>query len=59
VFVFRKQQEEWRSRIPAVVLRYFLTNKISLLQIMYRYVHMIFIVKCVTVTHFFIAYAAF
>jgi len=33
-------------------LRYFLTNKISLLEFMYRYVRMIFIVKCVTVTRF-------
>jgi hypothetical protein len=39
-------------------LRYFLTNKIFLLQVMYRYVHMILIVKCVTETRFFIAYAA-
>ena len=43
-------------------LKYFLRNKIFLLQVMYRYVRMIFIVKCVTtVTHFtcfFIAYAA-
>jgi len=39
-------------------LRYFLTNKTFLLQVMYRYVCMIFIVKCVTVTHFFITYAA-
>ena len=34
-------------------LKYFLTNKIFLLQVMYRYVLMIFIAKCVTVTHFF------
>jgi hypothetical protein len=33
-------------------LRYFLTNKIFLLQIMYRYVRMIFIVKCITITLF-------
>jgi len=39
-------------------LRYFLTNKIFLLQVMYRYVHMIFIVKCVPITRFFTAYAA-
>jgi len=39
-------------------LRYFLTNKIFVLQVMYRYVHMIFIVKCVTITRFIIAYAA-
>jgi len=39
-------------------LRNFLTNKIFLLQVMYRYVRMIFNVKCVTVTSFFIAYAA-
>jgi len=38
-------------------LRYFLTNKIFLLKVMYRYVLMIFTVKCVTVTRFFIAYA--
>ena len=31
-------------------LRYFLTNKI-LLQVMYRYVRMIFVVKCVTIVH--------
>jgi len=34
-------------------LGYFLTNKIFLLQVMYRYVHMIFTVKCVTITCFF------
>jgi hypothetical protein len=39
-------------------LRYFLTNKIFLLRVMYRYVRVIFIVKCVTITRFFIAYAA-
>jgi len=39
-------------------LRYFVTNKIFLLQAMYMYVRMIFIVKCVTITSFFIAYAA-
>jgi len=39
-------------------LRYFFTNKIFLLQVVYRYLCMIFIVKCVTLTHFFIAYAA-
>ena len=39
-------------------LRYFLKNKIFLLHVMYRYVRMIFIVKCVTITSFFIAYAA-
>jgi hypothetical protein len=39
-------------------LRYFLTNKIFLLQVMYRYVHTIFVVKCVTITRFFIACAA-
>jgi len=39
-------------------LRYFLTNKVFFLQVMYRYVRMTFIVKCVTVTRFFIAYAA-
>jgi len=39
-------------------LRHFLTNKIFLLQVMYRYVHIIFIVKCVTITHFFMACAA-
>jgi hypothetical protein len=38
-------------------LRYFLTNKIFILQVMYRDVHRIFIVKCVTITLFFIAYA--
>ena len=39
-------------------LRYFLTNNIFLLQVMYRYVHMIFIVKCVIITRFFVACAA-
>jgi hypothetical protein len=39
-------------------LRYFLTNKMFLLQVMYRHVRMIFIVKCATITHCFIAYAA-
>ena len=39
-------------------LRNFLTNKIFLLQIMYRYVRMIFFVQCVTITRFFIACAA-
>ena len=34
-------------------LRYFLTNKIFLSRVVYRYIHMILIVKCVTVTHFF------
>ena len=38
-------------------LRYFLTNKIFLLQVMYRYVRTIFVVNCVTITLFFIAYA--
>ena len=33
-------------------LRYFLTNTIFLLQVMYRYVRMIFLVKCVTITLF-------
>jgi len=41
-------------------LRHFLTNKIFLLQVTYsyRYVHTIFIVNCVKITLFFIAYAA-
>ena len=57
MFVFRKQQEEWRSRrIPTI--GYFLTNKSFLLQVMCSYVRMIFIVKCVTITCFFIVYAA-
>jgi hypothetical protein len=34
-------------------LRYFLTNKIFLLQVMYRCVRMFFTVKCITITHFF------
>jgi len=38
--------------------RYFLTNKIVLLQVMYRYVSMIFIVKCATITLFCTTYAA-
>jgi hypothetical protein len=33
-------------------LKYFLTNKIFLLQVMCRYVRMIFIVKCVTIARF-------
>ena len=33
--------------------KYFLTNKIFLLQVMYRYVRTIFVVKCVTITGFF------
>jgi hypothetical protein len=36
----------------------FLTNKIYLLQLMCRYVCMIFILKCVTIARFLIAYAA-
>jgi len=39
-------------------LRYFLTNKIFLLEVMYRYVSRFFIVKCVTIIGFFIVYAA-
>ena len=39
-------------------LKYFVTNKMFLLQFMYRYICMIFIVKCVTITRFFIGYAA-
>jgi hypothetical protein len=31
-------------------LKYFLTNKMFLLEVMYRHVRMIFIVKCVTIT---------
>jgi hypothetical protein len=38
-------------------LRYFLTNKIFLSQFMYRYVRVIFIVKCVPITRFLIACA--
>jgi len=54
VFVFTKQQEEWRSRLNTHNrLRYFLTNKTFVLQIMYRSVRMIFIAKCVTITRFF------
>jgi len=34
------------------------TQKQKQLQVMYRYVRMIFIVKCVTITRFFIACAA-
>jgi hypothetical protein len=33
-------------------LKYFLTNKIFLLHIMYRYIRMIFVVKCVIITFF-------
>jgi hypothetical protein len=40
-------------------LKYFLTNKIFLLQVTYRYIRMIFVVKCVTVTRLFIACAAY
>jgi hypothetical protein len=54
VCVFRKQQIEWNTYNR---LRHFLTNKIFLLQVMYRYVCIIFVVKCVTTTHFFIACA--
>ena len=32
--------------------RYFLTNKIFVLQVMYKYIHMILIVKCVKITFF-------
>jgi len=39
-------------------LKYFLTNKIFLLEVRHRYVRMIFFVKCVTITRYFIAYAA-
>ena len=39
-------------------LRYFLTNKMFLLQVMYRYVRIIFIEKCITITRFLVAYAA-
>ena len=39
-------------------LKYFLTNKMLLLQVMYRYVRMIFVVKYIKITRFFIAYAA-
>ena len=35
-------------------LRYFLTNKTDLVQVMYRYVHMIFIVKYIIITRFFL-----
>jgi len=38
-------------------LRYFLTNKIFLLEVMYRYEHMTFIVKYVKIARFSIAYA--
>ena len=49
VFVFRKQRRMEKSVNTHNGLRYFLTNKIFLLQVMYRYVHMIFIVKCVAI----------
>jgi len=39
-------------------LGYFLRNKIFLLQVTYMYMCKIFVVKCVTVTRFFIAYSA-
>jgi len=39
-------------------LKYFLTNKIFLYLVMYRYVRVIFIVKFLTITRFFIAYTA-
>jgi len=59
VFVFRKQIRRMEKSVNTDNrLRYFLTNKIFLLQVMYRYVHMILTVKCVTTTRFFIAYAA-
>jgi len=34
-------------------------NKIFLLQVMYRYIHTIFIVKCATVTGFFMLMQCF
>jgi hypothetical protein len=61
VFMFRKQKRRMAKSVNTHNrLKHFLTNKIFLLQVMYRYVRtMIFIVKCVTITHFFIACAAF
>jgi len=58
VFVFRKQKRRMEELVYTHKLKYLLTNKIFLLQAMYRYVHMIFVVKCVTITCFFIACGA-
>ena len=58
VFVFRKQQEDWKIWWIPTVDWYFVTNKIFSLHVTYRYIHMIFIVKCVTITRFLIAYEA-
>ena len=59
VFIFRKQKRRMEKLVNTHnTLRYFLTNNIFLLQVMYRYVHTVFVVKCVTVTRFFIACAA-
>jgi len=35
-------------------LRYFLTNKIFLLQVMYKYLRILFFEKCVIITRFFL-----
>jgi len=59
VFKFRKQKRRMEKSVSTHNrLKYFLTNKIVLLQVIYRYIPMIFVVKCVTVTRFFIACAA-
>jgi len=59
VFVFRKQKRRMEESVNTHNrLKYFLTNKIFLLQVMYRYIRMIFIVIYVTMTRFFIACAA-
>jgi len=53
MFVCRKQQEEWSRRIPTIGLAYFLTKLPYYNLCTGMYVCMIFIVKCVTITHFF------
>ena len=61
VSMFRKQKRRMENSVNTYNrLKYFLTGKIFLLQVMgtYRYVRMIFVVKCVTITRFFIACAA-
>ena len=47
-----QQQEEWRSRTEQQQTKILLTDKTFLLESIYRYVCLIFIIKCVTVTIF-------
>jgi len=52
-FLFEKQQEKMEKSVNTHNrIRYFLTNKIFLLQFMSGYVSVIFIVKCVTIASF-------